>query len=233
MLYTRELLDKYKADVNDSTKFVSSLGYNSETYTLYLNITNATGLSDLNISYNVKFDHWVILHDWATSFIASNHKITISPSRINNGTLIDKLYLHNQYNRPGLYYYDLDGIAISLKDSFVDTIFTNDLHIMKQFASFMIHSKIIKNDYVNVQLPASFIIIYNDYQCTEKIALVAGDGFFDDQKLLTSNVNKNSIDWFDKSNFISNFIIVRVGYTNADGNIFIHNGIVPKYNILK
>lgn len=127
--------------------------------------------------------------------------------------------------------------------SFIDFIFNRSAGMVKYLMSVVWNTDIIKDGVLNNELTFDSITIYNDSQCSGEVTINVSDfinknatnqkgnwhfnqfndlvkdktlAFIDsDKELIVSNID-NSKAFFDKSPFISKFVIVRVKYNNIE-----------------
>ena len=179
---------------------------------------------------------WAFEHDYFPSIIYNTHKDLVSIQNKLTGDNRASVYTHNDPDTNGLYY----GNKF---DSYIDLIFNRNLDITKLYSTISWYSTSIKNGVVDRNKTITHIVIYNETQCSGKIELVNIKNYEDEWSfndfrdllesnilpvlddngdIIESNINKDKL-WFDKSNFISKFITVRLITDNvADDDLYIH-----------
>ncbi len=194
------------------------------------------------LSYSLSKEDWLFEHDYFPSIIFHTNSRLYSMTNKLTGTNRASLYEHNNKLVKGLFY----GIKF---ESSIDLIFNGNLDITKLYQSIMWVTTVtnLQGGVENFKT-ISNIMIYNENQCsgvidinTEGLNVVKGRNnewnfnnfrdlvmdatlpiIDDNGGLVSTNINNNKI-WFDKSNFISKFITVRLIVNNQDNsNVAIH-----------
>lgn len=194
------------------------------------------------LSYNLTKKMWQFEHDYYPNIIFNTHNNLFSLTTILNGTQRSNVYKHNVKGVKGLYYGNK-------YESYVDVIFNQNLDITKLYQSIhWVTTVINQNNVVEQFKTINKIAIYNDNQCSGIINLNTSEAypqrtrnnewFFNDFRDLVISVTNPILDengeieqsnindlkvWFEKSNFISKFIVVRFIIDNIDNDdVFIH-----------
>ena len=180
---------------------------------LLININNKT------VSYHMEIQGLISFHDYDIVDLASNRQ----GSYVINNNL---LRFNNNY---------------TALNSYIDINFTSEPLVSKIFKAVIFQTQYYINNKLDVNKTISNIMIYNDTQCSGLLPINNKNVWYDnangkfisntwyynefsdlviDDKLpfLTDNqpndnIN-NNIDWFNKSKFISNFIIIRLEIIN-------------------
>jgi len=202
-------------------------------------------------SYSLDNNVWVCEHSYIPNIIFHTSDGLFS---ILNSFTGGKLYKHNILSNKGLFY-DV------LYPSYVDLIFNGNLDISKLYESIMWVSDTINNtdggDVYNKTI--THIAVYNKTQCSGMINLKDNEflltrtneghwnfnSFRDlviDQfspvidengELMTTNINNDKL-WFEKNNFISKFIVVRMYIDNVSQNtVLLHSVNVKSIKSLR
>lgn len=202
-------------------------------------------------SYSLDNDVWVCEHDYIPNMMFHTSDGLFS---IFNSFTGGKLYKHNNLLTKGLFY----GVQYP---SYIDLIFNDNLDISKLYESIMWVSDAINHinngDIYNETI--THIALYNKSQCSGIINLkdnqylltrtVEGHWNFNafrdlviDQfspvldengEIITANINNDKL-WFEKNNFISKFIVVRLYIDNLSQNtILIHSVNVQSIKSLR
>jgi hypothetical protein len=230
----------------------TTVNFNGEFYSIngvlldFNNVDNFTNLCK-TWSYNLDAveEGFVCLHDYFPSMFYYNIKNQFSI--VNNlETVVARHYIHNDNETKGLYY-DVNY------ESYVDLIFNSSKDITKKTVNVNWISQVItKQGGTDMFKTFTHIMLYNQHQCSgiinlkdnlyEVIRDAEGRWNFnkfrdlltsvnlpiigEDGDLLVENLNNNK-QWFEKSNFISTFIVVRFIYDNLNNDtIYLHQAKV-------
>lgn len=208
-----------------------TIGYNTIYNTLFI-CKQDTGGYNFTISYcpdlNQGKGGWVSFHDFRPNYFIFNRKGFYG---IEN-TLF-KVFRHNSDTYFCRYY---DSV---IKESYIDVVFNDSPETSKRFENVNWITTVEKNEVTYKGETATSLMVYNNSQCSGKISLQANPSLwykrdvrncedtwnynkfrdlinnvtlpFLDNKgdLIGSNIN-NSKSWFDKSVFISKFVIFRI-----------------------
>ena len=206
------------------------------------------------LSYNLDWKRWIAEHDYLPQFyINTNRRNYAGTNSIKEqgGNIIEEkalVYITNEDKaKTGKYFYDFDN---KIHESYIDLLFNSRYDLSKWYKSIMWRSTVKDiNDNNIEEATINAILLYTDYQCSGRIELdtdvvslirnseglwsfnsfrdlakngndlpIRKDGSYDEQKVF---LNRN---WFDKSDIISNFIIVRLIMNNIeDTQTHIHN----------
>jgi hypothetical protein len=196
------------------------------------------------LSFNISSENWswVSPHDYFPNLIFYTSNGLYSITNKLTGTNKASVYRHNDKSTKGLFY----GQKFS---SYVDLIFNSNLEISKLLMNVSWITDVINNNGGNENFKTiTHIAIYNENQCSGIINLkdnhykltrnVEGDWncndfrdlvinpnnpiLMDNGDINTTNINNVKL-WFDKSNFISKFITVRLLIDNIDNDtVYIH-----------
>lgn len=218
------------------------------------------------LSFNLDWSRWISEHDYKAQFFINTNKINYAGINIYENSLgstaeyKNKLhvYITNKvvptFSNLGKYFYLTDT---TIYESFTDLLFNTRYDLDKWYKSVMWRTTARNIDGKRLRdKTISAIILYTDYQCTEKILLdpdvvslvrnpegawtfnsfrdmikdssdlpIGENGTFDANKVHLSRT------WFDKSDFINNFIIVRLIMSNINNiQVSIHNVNVESRN---
>lgn len=209
-----------------------------------LEFNNTTYFQEISktLSYSLDKKTWQFEHDYFPNFIFNSHTNLYSGLNKLNGENRSSVYKHNNPLVKGEYY----GKKF---ESYVDVIFNQNLSITKLYQSLLWITTTVNQGNITEQFKTiDKIIIYNNTQCSGIIDLKASkvnaiksrnsqwslNNFRDlvkninnpildeNGELVQENINNSKV-WFDKSNFISKFIVARFILTNIDNNnIYIH-----------
>lgn len=198
-------------------------------------VVKKDGNYEFTASYCSDTKQWICLHDYHPNYIFTTRNGMYAGVNSNF-----QLYKHNSDTLKGIFY---DGI---MYDSYIDVPFNEKQDITKIFANFNWITIVQRLDGVVMDNETlTDIMIYNSNQCSGKLNLQADGGlwfgkdarnteetwnfnkfrdlvkdtnnrFIDNYgELITSNINNNKA-WFEKSKFISKFVIVRFIYNNVN-----------------
>lgn len=184
-------------------------------------------------SFALDGNKWICEHDY---FPNSMQYTNIGLfSTLNSLTSNAQVYKHNDNETTGFYY----GKHF---DSYIDIIFNSRLDLSKMYQAVYWNSEVVnKNGSLEYFETIDKLLLYNDYQCSGYLDVKNGqfdivrtlenqwqlNGFRDivinrslplvskDGVILENNLNINK-SWFDKSDFISNFIVVRLLIDNTN-----------------
>lgn len=193
------------------------------------------GAVEFTLSYNFDLNQgkggWVCFHDYFPNQFISNR---LGFFATKNATILK----HNANNKC-IFYNDEIG------KSYIDVVFNESPDQSKKFDNVNWISVVENNGLVYKKLTATHLMAYNDTQCSGEISLKStkylwygkdakntedtwnfnnfkdlvkdvSNPFLDNQyELITSNI-LNSKAWFDKSKFISKFVIFRIINDNVN-----------------
>lgn len=215
---------------------------------LYYN--NRTRFEELSRTFSFTLDEnkWVCEHDYfPNAYFYTNKGLYSSHNLIT----ISQVYKHNNKLVKGTYYEN------ETFDSYVDCIFNSRLDLSKLYQNItwntVVYSQNGQAQYFNT---IDAIMLYNDVQCTGIIDLnsntislernMEGNWNFnqfrdvvvdntlplidDEGRVIQSNINNNR-SWFEKSNFINTFIVVRMIMKNQTNNSVYINVVNVKSRI--
>lgn len=205
-------------------------------------------------SFNISSDNWswVSPHDYFPNIMFYTNSGLYSIINKLTGNNRATIYKHNDKDTKGLFY----GQKFA---SYVDLIFNSHLDISKLLMNITWVTDVINNNGGNENYKTiTHIMVYNENQCSGIINLkdnhfeltrnIEGDWNFnnfrdlvinpnspiidDDGEVITDNINNIKL-WFEKSNFISKFITVRLLIDNVDNDtVYIHevkvNSLISK-----
>ena len=251
--YNRLLFTKkdYRLKPGIST---TGLSFDGEFYYLNgtrLRYTNKNYFIDrsITLSYSLDGKTWVCEHDYFPKvYMYTNYGLY--SIGLENGFIPNRLsiYRHNSKDYKGLYYEELF-------ESYIDLIFNGRLDLVKLYQNISWHSSSV-NPYENTNYyfqTIDSLVVYNDNQCSEEMVInqeniriarnLEGEWqcntfrdmvidrslpLIDSRGVLNlSNINMNR-NWFDKSNFISTFIVVRMIMKNLSNNTISINSVNVK-----
>jgi hypothetical protein len=217
-------------DVQQTTNLIIPVDYYNELYFKEISKT---------LSYSVENKAWVCEHDYLPNSYYYNYKQLISSKIINGNTV---LYLQNSKTVNRGIFFD------TIYDSYVDLIFNGRLDLSKLYQNISWESVVKTIQGATLyNKTIDKIAIYNEYQCSGEIDItlfnttrnVEGIWNFNDFRdivvddtspivdgvgvLIQQNQNINK-SFFDNSNFISTFIVIRLIMKNSTTNdIYINN----------
>lgn len=204
------------------------------------------------ISFNSDWQRWVAEHDYIPQFYINTNKNNYAGVNIINlpntgATVTADVYITNNNSKTGKYFYRTDN---TIYESFTDLLFNSRYDLTKWYKSVLWRTTVNSNTNKNLyEKTINAVILYTDYQCsgrieldTEQFNLVRNsEGIWnfndfrdmvidsndlpirEDGSFASSKVHLNRI-WFEKSDFISNFIIIRLIMNNIeDTKTHIHN----------
>lgn len=204
-----------------------------------------TGLFDnlsITFSFDLKDNVWVCNHDYfPNAMYYCNTGLYSNISRLGQDS---EVYKHNDPNTKGLYY----GNKF---ESYVDIIFNKRLDLSKLYQNVNWVTE-VKDNNTNTILyneTVDKVILYNNYQCSgvldikngkfeivrtlenkwqlnefRDIVIDRSSPIITNEGLILENNLNNFKSWFEKSYFISNFIVVRLIIDNIDNKEkYIHN----------
>lgn len=208
-----------------------TMGYNNSYNTLILCKQDTPGYN-FTISFSPDLNEgkggWISFHDYRPNYISYNRNGFLG---IENGLF--KVWKHNSVLVKSRYY---DGIT---KDSYIDVVFNQSPQQSKRFDNVNWITTVEDSGVTYKNETVSHLIVYNDTQCSGKIALSSNPGlwfsndvrnsedtwnynnfrdltsnrtlpFIDNKgELIGSNINNNK-PWFEKSKFVSKFVIFRL-----------------------
>lgn len=206
------------------------------------------------LSYNFDWKRWVAEHDYYPQFYANTNRRNyagINTIKVFAGNVIEEkslVYITNEENaKTGKYFYAFDN---TIHESYIDLLFNSRYDLSKWYKSVLWRTTVKDNNGNSFESKTiNAIILYTDYQCSGRTELntkqfnlirnseglwafndfrdlvksssdlpITNDGSYEVDKIY---LNRN---WFDKSDFISNFIIVRLIMNNVeDTQTHIHN----------
>lgn len=215
-----------------------------DSYWRRLIICKQDGVFSYTISYcpdlNEGNGGWVSFHDYRPNYISNNREGLFA---FDNSASNSKLFEHNSITKKCKYY---DGV---IKESSVDVVFNDAPEKTKNFdnANWITTVEAPTVKYENET--ATHLLVYNDTQSTDKIDLAKSSkiwygrdarnteetwnfnnfrdlvkdtttAFLDARlELVTGNIDANK-SWYNKSKFISKFVVVRLIYSNASQKDF-------------
>lgn len=202
------------------------------------------------LSFNLDWQRWFSEHDYYPQYYVNTNRKNYAGINMFSNMNIDKslVYATNvDKAKAGKYFYALNS---TIFESYTDLLFNSRYDLSKWYKSVMWRSTVKDiNDNNIEEATIDAILLYTDYQCSGRIELdtdvvslirnseglwsfnsfrdlvkngsdlpIRKDGSYDVQKVF---LNRN---WFDKSDIISNFIIVRLIMNNIkDTQTHIHN----------
>lgn len=237
----------------EDVSFINGIPY-KDNKVLDIKNNNYTENKSNTLSFNLDWKRWVAEHDYYPQFYVNTNRRNyagINSIKEQGGNIIEEkalVYITNEDKaKTGKYFYDFDN---KIHESYIDLLFNSRYDLSKWYKSIMWRSTVKDiNDNNIEEATINAILLYTDYQCSGRIELdtdvvslirnseglwsfnsfrdlakngndlpIRKDGSFDEQKIY---LNRN---WFDKSDFISNFIIVRLIMNNIkDTQTHIHN----------
>ena len=237
----------------EDVSFINGMPY-KDNKVLDIKNNNYTENKSNTLSFNLDWKRWVAEHDYYPQFYVNTNRRNyagINSIKEQGGNIIEEkalVYITNEDKaKTGKYFYDFDN---KIHESYIDLLFNSRYDLSKWYKSVMWRSTVKDiNDNNIEEATINAILLYTDYQCSGRIELdtdvvslirnseglwsfnsfrdlakngndlpIRKDGSFDEQKIY---LNRN---WFDKSDIISNFIIVRLIMNNIeDTQIHIHN----------
>ena len=197
--------------------------------------------NDIQNSFTLSFDGtWVSFHSYRPNVLTSNRNGLFAVD--NTAIPSIKLFKHDNPLTKCIFY---DGVV---KSSYIDVPFNNSPDVSKVAKSINWLSDTIRNDgSVQKDETITHLMVFNNTQCSGIIDLKADKNLWygkdarnvedtwnfnnfrdlikdkslpfldDNNQLITSNIN-NIKTWFDKSRFISKFVIVRFISDNISQN---------------
>tara|TARA_R110000796_G_scaffold105289_5_gene215287 strand:- start:4647 stop:8345 length:3699 start_codon:yes stop_codon:yes gene_type:complete len=194
------------------------------------------------LSFNLDKNTWQFEHDYHPNFIFNTHSSLYSGINYKSEIYKGHVFKHNDENSKGTFY-------TGTHESYIDVIFNQNLDVTKLYQSLhWVTTCIDSSNGVNQFKTIDSIVVYNDHQCSGIIQLDSGyngniktrnnEWFFNDFKdiskdevlpildesgeLVENNLNYLKV-WFEKSNFISKFIVVRFVIKNtSNDSIYLH-----------
>lgn len=228
----------YENQIGINYTFDGEYYYDNNSVVLDFNDTNYFTEISYTFSYSIDNDTWVCEHDYfPNDYFYTNRGLYA----ISNATG-SKVYKTNSKLSKG-YFFDRRF------KSFVDLVFNTRLDLSKLYQNVSWNTQVIGDNNENLYFKTiDFIALYTDYQCTGDIALpfntfslsrnaeniwefnnfrdvVVNSSLpiVDSKGVFQINNLNNNRSWFDKSNFIHTFIIVRMGMNNQSNNsVYIH-----------
>lgn len=217
------------------------VGYDSDNKRVIIHFVN----DNESLSFSVVKNEWVSFHDYNIQYAITNKDI--------NFYFVTNILVKYNKQRKGRYGdYILSPVNANVKNSFIDVYFTKDIlqtKLLQSLAWKTISDKLNINNY---QDTIDFVMFYNDNQCSGIMQVNQNLMFFDSETGLlknniwyfnkiednvindrlpflsaslmpTSNVNTNRKDWFNKSEFICDWAITRLGINNqSERNLIIN-----------
>jgi hypothetical protein len=189
---------------------------------------------------------WVCFHDYIPKYLFNNSNGIYSVENTANGVVLTgQVFKHNTEGKYGIYYDD------TVHKSYVDVIFNFEDTLEKIIDSIIFTTKVVDpiTGGSNALSTATHIVVYNDHQCSEEIAIISNpsswykhnarlingtwhfDEFIDkvidntlpfiddDGELILTNI-QTAKTWFKRNLFIGKFGIVRIIYDNSVQNQF-------------
>ena len=231
--------------VNPNAVTNGTLTFDGEFYRLasdnsLVDFNNTTYLRNLSrtLSYDIETNEWLFEHDYHPN-IAFYSVSDVFSGQNNLETMSFNVYRHNSKLNKGNFY----GVQYQ---SYFEAIFNLRLNLTKVYQSLMWITTVERRDGgIESFNTVDSIMVYNDYQCSGIVDLQSNnivnrnsEWYFntfrdlqinenlpvinDNGDVITSNIN-NSKNWFDKSIFISKFIVVRLIMNNTSNtNVHIH-----------
>jgi hypothetical protein len=206
------------------------LDFNDEEYFENLSYT---------FSFNLEKEKWIAEHDYYPNFMHyTNLGIYLGQTNLSGNT---KVYKHHSKNNKGLFF----GKRY---ESYIDLIFNSRPDLSKIYqALYWVSEVVLANGGKDYFKTIDAVVLYTDHQCSGRIDLASAKGLarvlenqwqlneFRDLtithnlpivnkrgEILTDNININKV-WFEKSNFINNFIVVRLIMSNINNEqVYIH-----------
>ena len=185
---------------------------------------------------------WIAEHDYSPNLIFHTHSNLYSAKNAIDGINRCSIYQHNDKTNKGLFY----GTKY---ESYIDLIFNQSLDITKLLHSISLITDTINNSGGNEdQKTITHIMVYNENQCSgiinikdnrltisrhankewhinklRDLVINPTSPILDENgNLIEANINQLTL-WFEKSEFISKFISVRLIMDNVDDDsIYIH-----------
>jgi hypothetical protein len=226
-----------------------TLGYDERNARILLSRIEREGSTILPSSYTYSFSEqsnsWIAEHDYIASVFTRTLKEFFS---LNNDSVESRLYNHTKINGKGLFYrgvryesyveilFNQDNPVSKRWDSI---IWATDVESLD-------------SENIYYEETATHVLAYNQYQCTGKIPIIAlsklaysavntrhlqhnwffnrlkdvvitkSESFIDNRGVIDNSKFNNSKSWFDKSNFFSKFIVVRLVIDNiAQRHVYI------------
>ena len=200
--------------------------------------------NSITLSYSLEDDTWICDHDYYPNvYITQNEKLFSILTRTSSS-----VYKHNSLTQKPATYYNIS--FNNTFNSYVDLIFNSRPDLPKLYQTVLWNTTAISSTgNVLYRRTIDAIMIYNDNQCSGIISLTGkefelyrdNEGIFnlnefrdiatDNNVVLvrengtinTANLNINR-SWFEKSNFIGTFIIIRMQMNNTNTDkIYINN----------
>ena len=229
--------------------FINGIPY-KDNKVLDIKNNNYTENKSNTLSFNLDWQRWFSEHDYYPQFYVNTNQKNYAGINIIDTNNLEKSLVYitnNNKAKAGKYFYELNN---TIFESYTDLLFNSRYDLSKWYKSIMWRSTVKDiNDNNIEEATINAILLYTDYQCSGRIELdtdvvslirnseglwsfnsfrdlakngndlpIRKDGSFDEQKIY---LNRN---WFDKSDIISNFIIVRLIMNNIeDTQIHIHN----------
>lgn len=198
-----------------------------------------TGGYDFTISYSAKLNQgqggWESFHTYRPHILTYNRNGLFA---IEN--LVFKVFKHNSTSVKGKFYNN------TINESYIDIVSNDTPTLTKRFDNLTLITDTYTGTIIIKNKTATHLIVYNNTQCSGKIALAALTSWFKkdiynaedtwnfnnfndlindsttdflDNKgeLITGNINSGKL-WYQKSKFISKFVVFRVIYDNVDQN---------------
>jgi hypothetical protein len=241
-------LDVLPEDVN----FINGVPYKEERV-LDIKNNLYTKNNSNTLSFNLDWKRWVAEHDYLPQFYINTNKRNyagINNTLVTPTGFVEEVftYITNENKaKAGKYFHDANNV---IYESYIDLLFNSRYDLSKWYKSVLWRTTVKDSNNKNIeQATIDAIMLYTDYQCSGRTELnvkdfslirnseglwnfndfrdlaksindlpVTNDGSYDVQKVY---LNRN---WFDKSDFISNFILVRLIMNNVeDTQTHIHN----------
>lgn len=196
------------------------------------------------LSYSTVHKHWVALHDYNPVLLFNTRNSAFAACNdtlVATSTTKNRTYKINGNTNYGNFF----NINVKNK-SYVDIIFNTPVDIEKIVESVSWRTDLFSGNQLLYNKTFSHIMLYNDTQCTEVIPLnigvdwwdadsgrtTSGDWYFNgimdavvnnliafldnDKELIVTNVSNNLKDFFDLSEFICKFVVVRLIIDNVN-----------------
>ena len=258
LIVVKKYFEFIRTDLISDVVSVDTVNFDGEFYStngnlIDFNNTNYFINKSITLSYTLeKGGMWAFEHDYYPNLIFNNINSLFSIINKLDGNRTARLYKHNNKTVKGLYYGNKE-------ESYVDIIFNGQRKETKKYQMFNWITTVINAIGGEEQFKTiTHVAVYNNNQCSGVINLknnqfvnnrnVEGEWNFnsfrdlvinpsfpvieDNGDINESNLNFNK-SWFDKSNFISKFIVLRLISDNIDNNKVYINQVNSKAIISK
>lgn len=233
LLFIKKTYDLLEIHNNDNTITFDGEFYYKDNILLDFNNLEYFKNNSKTLSFDIDSKMWLFEHDYKPNIIFhTNNNLFSGINNLSNNSI--NIYKHNSLTTKGEFY----GQKY---DSYIEVIFNKNLNITKLYQSIHWVTSVINLNKGEEQYKTiNKILIYNDSQCSGIINLNEcnikprkNEWFFNDFRdlllnenlpivddngeLLQENINNFKV-WFEKSNFISKFIVVRLIIDNIDND---------------